>query len=203
MAKSIVTSPFLSSGAIADSGMMLYQLCFTSCRTRCRYGPKSTPCVSVVISNGPMRAVFCRWPRPRSPPSPAYLLRDSAAARVASSIALPADMPWVLKLGFWVTGGFCSLATWAGGGGCCCCGGACCCGAGLWACCGASCFGSGGAVGPGLPAREASSNFFNCSRFNFGCFDIATRFLSDIWFVCGRCTFCVSGGAVRKVSSFC
>src|SRR5438132_13911435 len=103
-----------------------------------------------------MRALFCRWPSPRSPFSPGYLLLVAAAAREASSIALPADMPWVLNDGFCVTGGLCSFATCCCGGACCCCGGACGCGTGVCAACCGGAGGAGcGAGGLGRPARDA------------------------------------------------
>src|SRR5450432_2091702 len=117
MANSIETFPFFISGARADSGIRLYQLILTSCTTRCRYGPKYTPMVSLRTSTGPMGAFNRRpgaWPYvPLSPLSAPYPPRFAEVARAACSIADPADMGLVLKLGLGASagGGDCSLAT--------------------------------------------------------------------------------------------
>ena len=62
MANSIDTLPRSSSGGRAASGMMLYQFMRTACSTRERYGPKSTPWVSLSTSRFP--AVRALPPRP-------------------------------------------------------------------------------------------------------------------------------------------
>ena len=53
MANSMDTLPRFNRGARADSGMMAYQFMRTACSTRDRYGPKSTPWVSLRTSRLP------------------------------------------------------------------------------------------------------------------------------------------------------
>ena len=49
---SIASFPCFRIGGYTDGGMMVYQFAFTTCTTRVKYGPKSTPNVSVKISAG-------------------------------------------------------------------------------------------------------------------------------------------------------
>src|SRR5258708_31667309 len=116
-------------------------------------------------------------------------------------MALLADIGPVVKLGFCVTGGLCNLAVCEGGGGGCDCPGCGCCCAICDAPAGGDCCCGGGDGGDGRPAREASSNFFSSLRSSCGCFDIATRFLSEILSVSGRFGgFFVSGDLSKTVN---
>ncbi len=140
MANSIETLPLFINGGLADSGIRLYQFAFTSCNTRCRYGAKSTPMVSLSTSRLPTALVACLpRPKPLSPPLPPMCGPRDIADRAACSIALPADMLPVPKLGLGgeaccgarnafglLSGGACACGCcW---GGACGCASACCCG---------------------------------------------------------------------------
>src|SRR5438477_1259762 len=88
------TLPLFMSGARADSGMRLNQFVRTSCRIRLKYGPKSTPIVSLMMSRLLWPAGFDSLP-----------LRPVSALPLPRLSATPEGVPETGPAPFWAARG--------------------------------------------------------------------------------------------------